>query len=150
MIKFLKFTKRSWVQNEHIPIEQHFILLLETNNALRAVAPTYFYSDHHLYDVFGNKQHFNDKLTVYECDLWSNVVFFWLAYLFIPGDMTKILGDMTSGEMTFGWHDRLPKFYPESCGDIFHACFRYRKAFWESFLNCFLRQLRWRKTMEQS
>lgn len=59
--KFLKLTKRLWVPNEYIPIEQRFILLLETNNAIRVFTPTYFYSDHHLHGVVGNKQHFSDK-----------------------------------------------------------------------------------------
>ena len=33
--KFLKLTKRPWVRHNYIPNEQHFILLLGTNNALR-------------------------------------------------------------------------------------------------------------------
>ena len=101
MIKFLKFTKRPWVQNEHIPIERHFIFLLETNNALRAVTPTYFYSDHHLYGVFGNKQHFSDKLTDYECDLWSNV-FFLVGLPFYSGRYYFNFGRHDSGS---GRHD---------------------------------------------
>ena len=61
VIKLLKFTKRRWIPNEYIPIEQRFILLLETNNGFRAVTQTYFSSDHHLHGVFGDKQHFSDK-----------------------------------------------------------------------------------------
>lgn len=51
VMTFLKFTKRLWVQNEYIPNKQRIILSLETNNALRVVTRTYFFSDRHVHGV---------------------------------------------------------------------------------------------------
>ena len=43
------------------PNEQHFILLLETNNTFRVMTQTYFHSDHYIHGIVTNKQCFSDK-----------------------------------------------------------------------------------------
>lgn len=62
LIKFLKFMKCPWVWNNMLePNEQHFILLLETNNTFRVMTQTYFHSDHYIHGIVANKQCFSDK-----------------------------------------------------------------------------------------
>ena len=60
------------------PNEQHFILLLETNNTFRVMTQTYFHSDHYIHGIVANKQCFSDKdfqlyslFTVCKSDLLS-------------------------------------------------------------------------------
>ena len=116
----LVHTKQTML-NFFIRNEQSFPLLSEANNTLRVVRGTYFYSDHHLHGVIGNKHRFGDKdfstlLLIYSQKVCSfKYLFLWATWLLCLGDMTKISGDMTKvpphltwGEMTSRQRDQLP------------------------------------------
>ena len=62
----LVHTKQTML-NFFIRNEQSFPLLSEANNTLRVVRGTYFYSDHHLHGVIGNKHRFGDKISQLYC-----------------------------------------------------------------------------------
>ena len=120
--EFPKLMKCPWVRNKYIPNEQgfifflingeHFPLLLETNNAFRIFMVLL---ETKSAIVIKNSV----QLPIYSLKFWSfSYLFLQVTWLFFfSGDITKISGNMTLGEMTLRQLDQLPRQPPNKLAD---------------------------------